>query len=481
MIRIFLALPCLLLLACGATEALKPPESLMEGVGDTNGVRGLERLEGTGTYVSGAKERFRVHVDPALVQRVEFSASSGALTASGSVAEWTLPPSSMAELSVRVVRRDGSSGQVSWQFAIQSQASSNRAMSAQAALLATPMPVLDGGTLEVSGGACDVKYEGSTSNVAIAFTTATHPALMYGRWNGSTWALEVVDAMGFNTGGIIDQHVQLQVEANGTPHLVYVRDNQVFYATKSGGSWLRERVDSPTESYTGPVGVPAPAPPAVTLGAAGAPSIAYAVRPAAACGFCNRVVVAVRSGPSSWTRALVTAPSPVSASSYQTITGDLTFDGSRLLFPIVATDINSSNSRNFLVGWTPTATTLFAFGDARALDGVVVSPTRALYRTETGLFDLTLSPTLSSSTRAFSSVEQNAPGSFTGDIVWAQTRPVLLHLHGSVLELVSPNPAGFWSYTQLGSATSSSASLAVNPTSGEVSLCYQSGGRIMFQ
>jgi hypothetical protein len=480
MIRLFLALPCLLLLACGATEALKPPESLMEGVGDTNGVRGLERLEGTGTYVSGAKERFRVHVDPARVQRVEFSASSGALTASGSVAEWTLPPSSMAELSVRVVRRDGSSGQVSWQFAIQAQASSNRATSAQAALLATPMPVLDGGTLEISGGACDVKYEGSTSNVAIAFTTATHPALMYGRWNGSTWTLEVVDAMGFNTGGIIDQHVQLQVEANGTPHLLYVRDNQVFYATKSGASWLRERVDSATEPYT-TSGIHAR--PSLTLGAAGAPSIAYGIR-STACGFnCDRVAVAVRSGPSSWTRAVVASPVPVSSNGSQSLTGDLTYDGARLLFPIEASD-SSTGNRNFLVGWTAAATTVFAFGTTytygRALDGVVVSPTRALYRNERGLHDFTLSSVLSSSTHAFSVVEQNI-SSVTGDIVWAQTRPVLLHVHGSVLELVSPNPAGFWSYTQLGSASGSSASLAVHPTSGEVSLCYQSGSRIMFQ
>ncbi|MDP3237172.1 MAG: hypothetical protein Q8N26_30570 [Myxococcales bacterium] len=479
MIRLSLALPCLCLLACGGTEALKPPASLMEGVGDTHGVRGLERLEGMGTYVSGATERFRVHVDPALVQRVEFSASSGALTASGSVAEWTLPPSSMAELSVRVVRRDGSSGQVSWQFAIQAQASSNRATSAQAALLAAPMPVLDGGTLEVSGGACDVKYEGTTTNVAIAFTTATHPALMYGRWNGSTWALEVVDAMGFNTGGVVDQHVQLQVEANGAPHLLYVRDNQVFYATKSGASWLRERVDSATEAFSTSGNH---ARPSLTLGAAGAPSIVYGARPFA-CGFnCDRVVVAVRGGPSSWTRAVVSPASPVSSNSSQSLTGDLTYDGSRLLFPIVGSDSSTSFSRSFLVGWTATATTVFAFGpnDARALDGVVVSPTRALYRTDTGLHDVTLSSVLSSSTRAFSSVEQNT-SSFTGDIVWAQTRPVLLHLHGSVLELVSPNPAGFWSYTQLGSASSSSASLAVHPTSGDVSLCYQSGGRITFQ
>ncbi len=483
--RLSLVLPCLVWIACAAGEAPPRPESLMEGAGDTRGVKGLERLDGTGTYVSGATERLRVHVDPALVQRVEFSASSGALAASGFVAEWTLPPSSMAELSVTVVRRDGSSGQVSWQFAIQSATASNRATSAQAALLAMPMPVLDGGSLEISGGACDVKYEGSTNNVAIGFTTATHPALMYGRWNGSTWALEVVDAMGFNTGGVVDQHVQLQVEANGTPHLVYVRDNQVFYATKSGATWLRERVDAPGEPYTVNGSHSRPS---LVLGAGGAPSVAYGIRSAAfSCVFtsCDRVVIAVRSG-STWTRTVTPPTAPIVTGYDVSLLGDLVFDGTRLLFPVRAVDVSnagsSTNYRYYLVGWTSTATTVFSFpaGDPNPLDGVTVSSSRLLYRTNRGLFDIALASGLSSSTRTFSSVEQGI-ASTTGDIVWAQTRPVLLHIHGSALELVSTNPAGFWTYTQLGSASGSSASLAVHPTSGEVSLCYQASGRIMFQ
>jgi hypothetical protein len=472
MTRLSIVLPALLWLACAAEAP--PPDSLMEAAGDTRGVRGLERLDGTGAYLAGTTERFRVHVDAALVQRVEFSASSGALTASGLLAEWQLPPSSMAELTARVVRRDGSSGQVSWQFAIRSDPS--HVTSAQAALLAAPMPVLDGGTIEVAGGACDVKYEGTTNNVAIAFTTATHPALMYGRWNGSTWALEVVDAMGFNTGGSVDQHVHMQVEANGTPHLLYVRDNQAFYATKSGATWLRERVDSTTEPYSTSG---SHARPSLVLGGAGAPSVVYGVR-GGYCSFnCDRVVVALRTGPGAWSRSIVTAPAPVTATSSQSLSGDLLFDGSRLLFPI--TGFDSVSTRPYLVGWTSAATSVFPFGTVDvALDGVVVSPTRALYRTNAGLIDVSLGATLSSSTRLYSSVEQSVT-SFTGDIVWAQTRPVLLHLHGSALELVSTNAAGFWTYTQLGTASSSSASLAVHPTSGEVSLCYQSGSRIMFQ
>ncbi|MCA3015510.1 MAG: hypothetical protein INH41_24230, partial [Myxococcaceae bacterium] len=170
----------------------------------------------------------------------------------------------------------------------------------------------------------------------------------------------------------------------------------------------------------------------------------------------------------------------ISTNGDQSLTGDVTFDGSRLLFPAAA--LNGSFSAYFLIGWTPSAVSAFALGNinSRLLDGVVVSPTRALYRTQNGLLDVTLNATLSNSTRTYSLVEQNL-SSFSGDIVWAQTRPVLLHLHGSSLELVSTNAADFWTYTQLGTASGLSASLAVHPTTGDVSLCYQSGNRIMFQ
>ena len=98
-----------------------------------------------------------------------------------------------------------------------------------------------------------------------------------------------------------------------------------------------------------------------------------------------------------------------------------------------------------------------------------------------GLLDIALAATFSSTTMTSSSVELS--GSQEGDVVWSasQSRPVLLHLHGSSLELVTSNAAGFWTYTQLGTATSASAGLAVNPTTGETSLCYQANSRIMFQ
>ncbi|MDP1919378.1 MAG: PKD domain-containing protein, partial [Myxococcales bacterium] len=92
------------------------------------------------------------------------------------------------------------------------------------------------------GRACAIATPGS--RVFLAWTSARHPGLFFGERVNGTLQVEVVDALGFNTGGVISQHVSMQVEPNGTPHLVYVREGTVMYATKSGGTWLRERVDA---------------------------------------------------------------------------------------------------------------------------------------------------------------------------------------------------------------------------------------------
>ncbi len=333
------------------------------------------------------------------------------------------------------------------------------------------VPVVALPTGDDVGGACGLWATGN--RLFVAWTSRIHPAVHFGEFSNGTVQAEVVDAMGFNTGGIIDQLVQLQVEANGTPHLVYVRDNQVIYATKSGGSWLRERVDSPTEPFSSNG-------PSLTLGAASAPSIAYGARPVACGGFgCNRVVVAVRNGASSWTRAVVTAPSPVSASSSQTITGDLTFEGSRLLFPIVGTDSISGNSRNFLIGWTPAATsvvTLPSTGGGRA-SLWAASSTRAYLLSGVGVHDIALAASLSSS-----SVRQSLVETFstTQHAIAADSAglPRLVVNHGDELESVWAGPDGFWRRLELGRADSGLIDVAVDGAN-ETRACFVRAAKLM--
>lgn len=475
MTRVLVVACSVVVAAC--SNAVDSAGPLMPPQGDAKGVQGLERLERTGAFESGVEEQFRLHVDSSIVSRVEWSASGGALSTSGNAATWKLPRTATASLELAVHRRDGSVGNLVWTFSVLPTVDSNRPRSAQAALLATPMPVLDGGSIEVSGGACEVRYEGTTSNVAIAFTTATHPALMYGRWNGSVWNLEVVDAMGFNTGGAISQFVSMQVEATGTPHLAYVRDNQVWYATKSGGTWLRERVDStaaPLATGLGSVRTENSAP-SLALTAA-TPSVLYVSTTGS-----FRPVIAIRSGANTWSRTVVSSAGTATSSSYPM--GELVIDAAgRHLF--ATEDYTSVSPYTRLVAWT-------AAGGAQHLipnpsfdvrgEAVLVGGSRLLVRSATGVYDFALNSTFTATTATWSSVEVG--GSSVGDLEWnaATGRPVLLHNHGSVLELVTPNASGFWTYTQLGSTSGVSAGLAVHPTSGEASVCYQANNRIMFQ
>lgn len=480
MTRVLCALTLLAVAGCAGSEAV--PGALMEGQGELQGVRGLERLERSGPYEAGVQERFKVHVDGAVVSRVDWSATGGALSASGLAATWTLPSASNATLRVKVTRRDGTEGVASWSFSIAPTVSTDRPITAQAALLAAPMPVLDGGSLEISGGACEVRYEGTTTNVAIAFTTATHPALMYGRWNGSAWSLEVVDAMGFNTGGAVSQFVSMEVEASGTPHLAYVRDGQVFYATKSAGAWTRERVDGTGLELARFLssGAQETTAPSITLGASG-PAIAY-LTGTASVGFPYRPVIASRTGPGTWTRTQLTALGTSCSGCGLFNSGELVVDpAGRFLLSVSDETFSVAQSR--LVGLTGAVQSSFVLPSNvnNRLDSVLVGGNRLLLRTPNGLFDVAVNASLPASTATNSSVELN--GSFAGDVAWnaAASRPVMLHWHGGVLELVTPNAAGFWTYTQLGSSSGVSASLAVHPVTGDASVCYQANNRIMFQ
>lgn len=469
--RLTAPLSCLLLAACAA-EPLPAPESLLQGAGDARGVLGLERLEAAGPYLAGQRERFRVHVDGTLVERVTFSASAGALSSSGNAAEWTLPTQSIATLTAEVLHRDGTQGRQAWEFVI----TGGVGASAQQALLATPMPVFDGGTLEVSGGACDVQYEGTTTNVALAFTSETHPSVTYGRWDGNAWTLEVVDGMGFNVGGVISTYVALRVSANGTPHLLYVRSGQLIYATRSNNTWLRERVDTATYALNT---ITEPYLPSLALDGAGNAVVLYSSTDPATGGYA-RPAIAQRSGAGAWTQAAVHSGAFATGNNVYP-TGELVIDGARFVFPVS----NSSLADSFLYSVTAgVASSLYLSAATNVFatfaDGVLASAGRVIYRGFATVYDVALNATFSSTTFTESRVESGG-GASAGDIAWAQTRPVVLHQHGSSLELVTTNAGGYWTYTQLGTSSGTSASLAVHPASGVASICYQSAGRIIFQ
>ncbi|MFT3707712.1 MAG: hypothetical protein QM817_08600 [Archangium sp.] len=478
MTRLSIALPVLLLSACAA-QTTSPSGELLRANSEVSGLNGLERLEQNGPFVAGTTERFKLFVDETQITQATFSASAGTLTTSGRTAEWTLPTENSAELTVTLTRKDGSHDSATWSFRLTRAAATTNdgPTSAQQALLTTPMPVLDGGTLEISGGSCEVRYEGTTNNVAIAFNTETHPALMYGRWNGTAWTLEVVDAMGFNTGGVVQRYISMQVEANGTPHIVYVRDQQVMYATKSGGVWTRERVDSTTYPISTQLLSDETSAPSIALNGS-TPVVLYAIGGT----YSYRPVISTRTGANAWSQTSIVVPT-LDVGDRQEPFGELTIDGTgRHLFPLQGAI--GGNYRYFVVGWTPTTTTSLQLTQnlSGRSDAVLASPTRLLVRNSVALYDVSLNATLGASTYTYSSVESSS-SSVVGDLAWSTSasKPLVLHNHSSTLELVTPNASGFWTYQQLGSTSGVSAGLTVHPGSGEASICYQANGRIMFQ
>jgi hypothetical protein len=251
-----------------------------------------------------------------------------------------------------------------------------------------------------------------------------------------------------------------------------------MYATKSAGNWIRERVDSATFPVgPGLVSDEASAPSIVLNGTT--PVVLYTIGGT----YTYRPIISTRTGVGTWSQAQVTVP-VLDPSDRMLPQGELALDGAgRFLFPVYGY-ITSVGYRYLLVAYTPASTTSVQLnqGLSGRSDTVLASPTRLLLRNSSAVYDVALNATFSASTYTYSSVEAST-SSVTGDLAWSASasKPVVLHNHSGSLELVTPNASGFWTYQQLGSTSGVSAGLAVNPTTGEASICYQANSRIMFQ
>jgi hypothetical protein len=102
-----------------------------------------------------------------------------------------------------------------------------------------------------------------------------------------------------------------------------------------------------------------------------------------------------------------------------------------------------------------------------------------LARSRQGVFDVAVAPTFSASTFAWS--PSTIYGAEQGDLAWSGTKPVVMQELSGSLELATPNAEGYWLWTSLGTTSGSTAALALHPSTGAASICYQSAGRVMFQ
>lgn len=424
-----------------------------------------------GPYVAGVTETFSLNITPGT--KVRWSATSGQLSAQNEKVQWTLVEG-LATLTASVTRPDGTSESRDWSFSVERE-SRVGVTTARDALLAAPISVLDGG-VETSGAACDLAYD-TAGAVHLAFTTSTHPSIFYGKWNGTSWSLEFVDGLGFNVGGRVDDTtVQMQVEGNGTVHILYVRSTpvaQLWYATKSGATWTRERVDSDLVRYSsGRYAL------ALNPAQTNRPYAVYTSTAMAG----QRIAVSQRSAANTWTIAQLLT-TPTGASSYEQVRGDAIFANGFLVFPVAG----SATVSSALFGWTPTGTTYVNMNisatsvtfDTDDTDIASAGGNRLLLRSTRGVYDFTINTTFTASTYTWSA--STIYGGAQGDVAWNGTRPVLMqNLNGS-LELATPNVDGYWLWTALGTTNGVTGAMALHPTTGVANICYQSGGRIMFQ
>jgi hypothetical protein len=459
-----------------ASPSSTPSENLFENHSETSDrVRGLSRVN-TGAFVQGTKESFTAVYLPEGVKTVEWTATAGALTSSGDSATWTLPELDTAVLTLTLVMNDGARIDTLFDFLLVPQFDIERPVkSAHEALLTAPMPVFDGGS-DITGGACELEYD-SSANIHMVFTSSTHPALYYAKWNGSTWAIEVVDAMGFNTGGSIGiYYARVKVDASGNPHILYRRNGTARYATRVGtGAWTYERIDTTVQSTTLRSGVQS-----LAIDSSGRAVVAYNGTFAASP--YTRPVVATRIAPGTWSN--IAAFPAVITDSDAYITSDLLLNGSVAYFSVYG----YSSSTDYFESWNGTVASALLLQSESTygtpLPGASATwagANRMLLRTVRGVYDFGINTTtFTNTTQSWWSLETTSAS--TGDIAW-NGRPVVLHHHGTSLELVTTASTGasYWTWQQLGTSTDESASVAVHPTSGVPSICYQSNGRIMFQ
>jgi hypothetical protein len=326
------------------------------------------------------------------------------------------------------------------------------------------------------GTACALATPGS--RVFLAWTGARHPALYFGERVNGVLQVEVVDGLGFNTGGLIGQHVSMQVEANGTPHLVYVRESTVIYATKVAGSWVRERVDSATTPYSLNLSssLREETNPSLALNGS-TPSVLYITGD----GFGSaayRPAIATRTGPNAWTRAVV--PGAVANTNNVYPWGELAIDGSgRHLFAVA--DETLSSGRHQLVAWTPTSRASVALAP-QGLSGrqslSLAGANRLYLLGGDGLLDVSLAASFPSTTMTRSIVETF----LTSQHVVATDAaglPRLLVNHGATLEVVRPaGSPGFWEWTELGPAQAGLVDVSVDGAN-ETRACFVRAGKLM--
>jgi hypothetical protein len=316
------------------------------------------------------------------------------------------------------------------------------------------------------GSVCAVAWASGPKPV-IAYYAQTHPSIWLASWNGSAWSSELVDGMGFNVGGKADANLALALDASGNPHLAYVLEGtDIWWASRSGGVWTRQKVDTFTG---GPVGI------ALDPSQGGRPTIAYTAPASTGSGY--QVKVAYRSG-GSFVSALTTFPTQGS-STYpyygRYFAGGIAFDGAGKASLSYGDDYyNDISVGTWTAAGAQTAQSVSprASGSANPWFPLVLDGSgRGLILSHRGLFDDTGAGWSDSAYEGFSAgiyaLARDAAG-----------LPWVANVHGGDLETAHPDATGFWVRSNAGPMDSAQIGITVDGA-GTEKACFFRSSKLM--
>jgi PKD repeat protein len=332
------------------------------------------------------------------------------------------------------------------------------------------VPVVVDGSDENASAACSLGVAGAT--LCVAWFSSKHPTLWYGRWASGVFTREIIDSLGFNTGGNVNPTVSLVLDGAHAPHVAYAKNGQVFYATKVAGSWLRERVDSATLPAYGLT----TAMPSVAVSSTGQVAIAYDTYTSPY----TRLVVATRTGTGVWSQAQVSFPLGTVWESH--LQGEIVFSASGALLLPVSVYASSTNSyASYLAAWTTSATEVYRLTTAALTTATSLTwagPSRLLIMGGTGLFDVTLAAPLANSTATMSYLETSSTSQHAVAVT-STSSPRIVVNHGSTLESVWPHPGStFWDRLDLGATDNGRIDAAVD-ASDDTRACFFRAGKLV--
>ncbi|MHB8872317.1 MAG: PKD domain-containing protein [Myxococcaceae bacterium] len=335
---------------------------------------------------------------------------------------------------------------------------------------AVRLPEVVDSSPENHGGACSLAVVGTTLHVA--WYSSRHPTLWYGTWSNGTFTREVVDALGFNVGGEPAPRLSMALDGAGAPRVAYGLGGQVHYAGKSGGGWVRERVDTVAVPLYGSEAISI----ALDPSAAYRPTVSYSYY-VSSTGYA-RTALATRTGAGAWTLAQPVYPTHLTAYT-QRVEGDIAFDGAGRLYLPMYLYGSTGTTGHYLTTWTPTAMAYrsLSSGLTGATSLAWAAPGRLFALSGTGLLDIAIAAPLSASTVSRSYVEVSGTGQHAvATAVGGEPRLVINH--GSELESIRPGPGAFWSREGLG-ATDTGVIDAVVDSAGNTRACFFRAGKLL--